>query len=261
MWEKEFKAQDYGRLIHKHRELPIYVTDEFNFYRCVEFNDAFYGKTVSELHAGNLRYSQGRYAALFPGQKLSYWANNVETAKAEIRRHGAQNDILTFWAYDDATSTFPTIEPQEPLIIVDGRKCGIQPLIDKIDEGKSASQKEMELLQAILGYHPDCLVYDSHAIQGGENYIFFEKGFKKLALRQVRLYLGSKKGRKNAIYCADGTDYTPFVEEYGKYFAPIAKVKMDTSYLQTDEYKQRETVLEESHRRIWEFYNRSKKKK
>ena len=35
-WEKTFKSQDYGRPIYKHMDLPVYITDEFDFYRCVE---------------------------------------------------------------------------------------------------------------------------------------------------------------------------------------------------------------------------------
>ena len=261
MWEREFKAQDWGRIIHKHSKLPIYVTDEFNFFRCVEFNDSFYEKTVSELHSGNLRSCTGRYSSLFPGQKISYWANSIETAKAEIKRHGAKNDYLTFWAYDDATSTFPTLEPQEPLVIVDGRKCGIQELIDRVDSGKLITQEETDYLSNIFKFPIDCLVYDSHAIYGGENYIFFEKGFRKLALRQVRLYLGTKNDNRNTIVCAGGSDYTPYIKDYGCYFAPIAKVKMDDNYLQSKEYIQREIVLEESRRKIREFYDRRSKKK
>ena len=54
-WEKTFKSQDYGRPIYKHINLPVYITDEFDFYRCVEFNSSFYGKTASTLFNGNLR--------------------------------------------------------------------------------------------------------------------------------------------------------------------------------------------------------------
>ena len=62
-----FSNQDFGRTIWKHKQLPVYVTDEFDFYRCICFNDSFYGKTVSELHEGNLRNatSENRYSKLF----------------------------------------------------------------------------------------------------------------------------------------------------------------------------------------------------
>ena len=43
-WERAFISQDYGRPIYKHKDLPVYITDEFDFYRCVEFNNEFYGK-------------------------------------------------------------------------------------------------------------------------------------------------------------------------------------------------------------------------
>ena len=132
-WGREFISQSYGRPTYKHKELPVYITDEFNFFRCVEFNDEFYGKTASALFNGNLRTCSGRYAKLFPNQKLSYWANSPTTARAEIKKHGAGKNILTFWAYDDRTSTFPILQNEEPLIIIDGRKTGVQELIDLFD--------------------------------------------------------------------------------------------------------------------------------
>ena len=167
-WEKTFKSQDYGRPIYKHINLPVYITDEFDFYRCVEFNSSFYGKTASTLFNGNLRICSGRYSKLFPNQKLSYWADSPATARAEIKKHGAGNNILTFWAYDDATSTFPTFPNQEPLIIIDGRKCGVQELIDKADSGIPLSKDEQRDMKELLAQEPDCLVYDSHARQSGE---------------------------------------------------------------------------------------------
>lgn len=63
------------------------------------------GKTVSELHRGNLRVSRkdNRYSNIFPGQKLSYWADSPQTARAEVKKWEAGNDLLTFWAYDDGS--------------------------------------------------------------------------------------------------------------------------------------------------------------
>lgn len=51
----------------KHNKYPVYETSEFTFFRCLAFEDKYYGHTVSELHAGNLRESDGRYSSLFPG--------------------------------------------------------------------------------------------------------------------------------------------------------------------------------------------------
>lgn len=103
-----FQNQDYGVTVLKHRVLPIYKTYEFNFYRCLTFNEKFYGKTVSELHKGNLRPNtpDNRYSKLFPDKKISYWADSPITARAETKYHNRSNDLLTFWAYDDLTSTF-----------------------------------------------------------------------------------------------------------------------------------------------------------
>ncbi len=246
-YERAFISQDYGRPTYKHKDLPLYITDEFNFYRCVEFNPDFYGKTASILFNGNLRTCSGRYSKLFPNQKLSYWADSPMTARAEIKKHGASNDILTFWAYDDGTSTFPTLPDQSPLIIIDGRKCGVQELIDKADDDVPLTGAEQKYMELILAETPDCLVFDSHARTGGENFIFFEKGFRKLALREVRLRFGKGSGGShNQIVCANSSDYIPLIEHYGEYFEPKARTKMDKAYLKTDEYLTRKQIYDES---------------
>lgn len=252
-WDRTFISQDYGRSIYKHNDLPVYITDEFNFYRCVEFNDNFYGKTASVLFNGNLRMSSGRYSKLFPNQKLSYWANSPATARKEIKDHGAGNNILTFWAYDDGTSTFPTLQYQEPLIIIDGRKNGAQEIIDKVDNDIPLSEAELKYMVDLLALKPDCLAYDSHAKKGGENFIFFEKGFKKLSLRELSLRFGKKDGgNHNLICCATSSDYSPCIESYGRYFMPKAKIAMDQEYLNSVEYLSRQQILEESYRKIRE---------
>lgn len=246
-WHKEFISQSYNHPIYKLRELPVYITKEFNFYRCVEFKEDFYGKTASYLFNGNLRECTGRYSKLFPNQKLSYWADSADTARAEIKKHGAGNNILTFWAYDDGTSTFPTLSYQEPLVIIDGRKCGIQGLIDKADNNIQLTEKEKEYLKSLINLNPDCLVFDSHAKKDGENFLFFEKGFRKLSLRQLRLRFGRKDGgNHNHIVCAHTCDYSPSIESYGECFMPKAKIIMDQSYLLSNEYLSRKQILNES---------------
>lgn len=240
-----FKSNSFGRPAYKHKELPVFMTDEFRFFRCVEFKDNFYGKTISELHKGNLRKSSGRYSALFEGQKISYWADSPRTARAEVKNHGVGKNIITFWAYDDVSSTFPTIIDEEKLIIIDGRKCGIQELIDKVDSGENLSEEERNIVKKIMEENPDCLVYDSRACLGGENYIFFEKGFRKLAIRNVKLYMGERSGKNTArIICADTSDYIPNLEAYGLYFKPIARTEMDYGYLLSEEYKTRKYNIE-----------------
>ncbi|MCI8934981.1 MAG: hypothetical protein HFE80_10785 [Clostridiaceae bacterium] len=251
--DRVFISQNYGRLIYKHRELPVYITDEFDFYRCVEFKDEFYGRTASCLFNGNLRECTGRYSKLFPNQKISYWADSPDTARAEIKKHGAGSDILTFWAYDDGSSTFPTLKDCEPLIIIDGRKCGIQDLIDKVDNDIQLTKTEHEIMRYILDQNPDCLAFDSHAQRGGENFIFFEKGFRKLALRQLKIRLGRKNGGiHNQIICADTSDYSPCIEAYGNYFMPKAKIVMNQAYLESSEYLFRKQILKESYQKICE---------
>lgn len=158
-WSREFISQNYDRPIFKLKDLPVYETDEFDFYRCVEFKDDFYGETASSLFNGNLRECTGRYSKLFPNQKLSYWADSAATARAEIKKHGAGNNILTFWAYDDGTSTFPTLPDQSPLVIIDGRKCGVQGLIDKADKDEPLTDSEKIYLESLIAEKPDCLAF------------------------------------------------------------------------------------------------------
>ncbi len=252
-WERAFISQDYGRPTYKLKNLPVYITDEFDFYRCVEFNNEFYGKTASTLFNGNLRECTGRFSKLFPNQKLSYWADSPMTARAEIKKHGAGNNILTFWAYDDGTSTFPTLQNQEPLIIVDGRKCGAQDLLNKADNSMQLTKTEQDYMASLLAQEPDCLVFDSHAKKGGENFIFFEKGFQKLSLRQLRLRFGKRDGgNHNRIVSADTCDYSPYIEAYGQYFMPKAKVAMNQEYLESNEYILRKQILKESYHKMWE---------
>lgn len=256
-----FPNQDLGRTIWKHKELPIYVTDEFNFYRCICFNDSFYGKTVSELHKGNLRNatSENRYSKLFPDEKISYWADSPQTARAEVKYHNHTNNLLLFWAYDDATSTFPTITNEEPLIIIDGREIEFHLILEKIEEGKTLTIDEERTVELIKKENPDCLAYTSLRNKCGVNFLFFEKGFKKLSIRQVRLRLGNFKGKNsNRIVCADTSDYSPFLKGYGKYFLPLARVGMDIKYAESKEYKKRLEVYEKSLNNIREFYDRNK---
>lgn len=203
-----------------------------------------YGKTVSELHAGNLRLpSGGRYSSVFGNQRLSYWSSSAETAKAEIRKHGASSDVILFKAYDDATSTWPTLMDQEPLVLVDARDFEIQAIIDKVDNAAPLNKTELELLRMIKAQDPDCLVYKSHARAGGENYLFYEKGFNKLALREVRLSLNGGRNR-NSVACAVSSDYLPVLEAYGCYFSPIARIGKDLTYPESSEYRMRKQYME-----------------
>lgn len=248
-----FNNLAYSSQVLRHNKLPIYITYEFNFYRCVRFQDSFYGKTLSELHSGNLRVNQrdGRHSKLFSGERISYWADSLETAQAEVKKHGSGNNLLTFWAYDDATSTFPTTSNSEPLIIIDGIQLGFINILDKIENNEEISAKEKRIIEEISAERPDCLAYNSHAKSDSVNFLFFEKGFRKLALREVRLRLGDKKGKNsNRIVCARTTDYSPIVENYGCYFESLAKVGMNSGYEQSDEYKQRKKVYEDSLKKV-----------
>lgn len=248
-----FPNHSYSSLVEYHKRLPIVRTDEFDFFRCVAFDDSFYGKTVSELHNGNLREqkSDNRYSELFPYKKVSYWADSPETARAELKAHIHTNNLLTFWAYDDATSTFPTLPVDEPLVIIDGREFGFHEILYKFDHDAGLSNEELKLIYGILGAHPDCLAYTSTRHRGGVNFMFFEKGFRKLAVRQVRLRLGDNRYPLVArIDCATGCDYAPFLDGYGEFFAPKARIGFNRRYLQSREYNMRCRILDESRERF-----------
>lgn len=237
MWTREFESQAYGGYAHRYERLHLIDADEFIFYCFVNFDERMYGKTVSELHAGNLRTpsSDSRYAKLFPNQRLSYWSGSCQTALEETLKHGGTQDHLIFKAYDDGSSTFPT-GPYKPLKIIDGRDMGIGEIIREFEKTQELPDADALLMQIIMAEQPDALAYNS-VIDRGENFIFFESGFDKLSLREVDLYLG---GRKRAdVVCACGSDYSPSCEAYGYSFERIARTKMYEDYLKTVEYKRR----------------------
>lgn len=254
-----FKNHAFCSEILKHKDLPIYKTYEFDFFRCVNVNDWVYGRTVSELHKGNLRENNNndnRHSKLFPNKKISYWADSKETALAEIKKHGSNKNHLSFWAYDDVSSTFPMLGIDEPLIIIDGRDIGFTAILHKIEENIPLSKKENDIVKQIDLENPDCLAYNSHAHPKGTNFLFFEKGFNKLALREVKLYFGENKSKNtNRICCAISSDYSPIIENYGYYFEPIAKTERDLSYELTEEHQHRSKNLELSYTTIRNFHN------
>lgn len=240
---KLFPNQGFGTSVKKHTELPLLSTYEFDFFRIIGFNDSFYGKTISELHAGNLRVSRkdNRYSSLFPGQKLSYWSDSIETAKTEYFHWNKNKNILTFMAYDDDSSFIPTVYPAQHLKIVDGFQLNFNKLLHKIEGNENLSSSEKDLIDTIAAHEPDCLAYQSERNPEGVNYLFFEHGFKKLSLKRVELYLGERKSRnRNGISCAITCDYTPCLENYGYKFMPIAKLVYDKEYEKSDEFILRE---------------------
>lgn len=241
-----FPNQGFGTPVKKHTDLPLLSTYEFDFFRIIGFSDNFYGKTVSELHAGNLRVSRtdNRYSSIFPGQKLSYWADSIKTAKAEYFHWNKNKNILTFWAYDDGSSFVPTVYPAQNLIIIDGFQLEFNRLLQKIEHNEKLSISEKDLINAIAAFEPDCLAYQSERNPDGVNYLFFEHGFKKLSLKRVSLNLNGLKGRNsNEIECAVSCDYTPILKSYGEMFLPIARIGKDDNYTQSAEYALRLDVL------------------
>lgn len=247
--------------ILKHRELPLLRSGEFDFYRCVQFNPCLYGKTVSELHAGNLRLSRSdnRYSNLFPGQKLSYWANSSNTAISEAKKWGANRDFLLFEAYDDGRSYIPTIYPSMELQIIDGTQIEFNKILKKLEKHDNLTKSDRELIDAIAYQEPDCLAYESEVCEDGINYLFFEHGFKKLSIKEVFLNLGERKYRnKNRIVCANSSDFLPCVSSYGKMFLPIAKIGKNPEYINSDEYQLRmQVILDKIDRFVGEYHDKT----
>ncbi len=241
-----FNNHSYTAQVFRHKKLPIYATYEFDFYRCVRFEDTLYQKTVSELHGGNLRLNlgDGRYSKLFPDERISYWADSIETARAEVKKHNSGNNLLTFWAYDDASSSFPTTKNNEPLIIINGLEFEFEEILSKIENNIDLSGVDKRIIERIKYEKPDCLAYRSKIKDNSVNFLFFEKGFNKLALREVKLRLGDKKGKNSScIVCANTSDYSPILKSYGFYFSPLARISSNSQYVQSNEYQQRKRAL------------------
>lgn len=243
----------------KHNSLPILAQTEFDFCRYVTFTDDMYGKTVSELHRGNLRTvnDTNRYADLFGGNKVSYWAATRQIASREWRKHNPnKTNHLVFYAYDDMSSTFPTIRCEEPLIIIDGIKLGFEKILEKYDRKEPLTEQDKLLIEEIKSVNPDCLAYKPHTSKENPpewlpvtyepNFMFFEKGFKKLSLKKVELRLNHHRNR-NDIFCITDSDYNPDEEAYGKCFLPAARVGIDMDYLKSEEYLSRKDTCEQ----IW----------
>lgn len=127
--------------------------------------------------------------------------------------------------------------------------------MSKIENDSKLIFDEQRMIEKISEEKPDCLAYRSHAKKNGINFLFFEKGFAKLSLREVRLRLGDKQGKNNNnIVCAVTSDYSPVVENYGCYFEPLTRLKMSEEYLKSNEYISRNREYENSLERIREFY-------
>lgn len=250
----KFPNQEIGASIQKHDKLPIFQANSFDFFRCIPFNESFYGKSVIELHNGNLRIKKTghRYSNLFPGQRLSYWSDSPQTARAEVKHWGANNNLITFWAYDDGSSSVPTVYPPEPLYIIDGREIEFNKILIKQNNDEKLSLKEQHFIDLIAYEKPDCLAYESEQRKGGMNYLFFEQGFKKLSLRQVILRLGSEPCKNyNKVICATGSDYFPDLKGYCATFVPKAKIKYSDNAANSDDIRLKlEVVLDWAKRKL-----------
>lgn len=52
------------------------------------------------------------------------------------------------------------------------------------------------------------------------------------------------------VTCVIASDFRPVLEGYGYYFSPIARVKYDDKYIESDEYILRKQVEEYSYEKI-----------
>lgn len=85
-------------------------------------------------------------------------------------------------------------------------------------------------------------------VEGGVNYLFFEKGFHKLSLREAGIKLESCN--KNKIYCANTSDYMPIIDSYGYCFEYKAKIGKVESYFESDDYLEKKRVFDISLNKI-----------
>lgn len=238
MWNRLFDSQAYNQIIYKHRKFPIYITKEFDFFRCVPFDENMYGVPAYNLFINNLRKSDGRYSKLFGDSKVSYWCNSPDVARAEVRKHKDAKDTLMFWAYDDFSSFVPCREDSDFLHILDARSTDIANLIEKIDKNEQVSEKERNFFKELMKEEIDAIAYQSKAVDKGENFIFNERGFAKLALKWIRLRFSKLNGgSSNRIWIVCNGDYNPYVEAYAEFFAPKCCIKKDKKFLETEEFK------------------------
>lgn len=126
--------------------------------------------------------NKGRYSRLFQNESISYWADRKDTALAEIKRHYGNKNYLTFWAYDDVSSTFPILGDSEGLVIIEGRDFNFHKIFLRIGNDKELSIEEIKIVELIKKEKLDCLVFKSVADKKRVNFLFFEKGFRNLLL-------------------------------------------------------------------------------
>ncbi len=235
----------HGNIIGIHKKYPILDIAEVTFFRCVPFSDKFYGKTISELHAGNLRLANdsNRYAKLFSDMKLSYWSSNKDCARKEIKKHGASNNIITFEAYDDASAFIPTTNFDYGLYVINGTDLGFRDILNKTDDNIELTDVEKQLIQNILRENPDGIAYPAKTDKQCMNIIFFESGFRKLSLRNVWVRLGDVGNNSQWVPCSFSCDYNAEPKNYGYYFEPILCKGFDEKYLSSDEYLYRKQMM------------------
>ena len=164
-------------------QLPIIYKDNIEVVRCVATGEWMFGKNTFELHSGNLRIGKktNRYAKLFPFLYVSYWADSIDTARAEMMYHYGDTDFVSFHA------SYHCQDASEHLRIVDGTEINFHKIIEKDELGISLEASEKELIQIIADTQPDCLLYQSKRNIDGTNYLFFENGFRKLCCNEINL--------------------------------------------------------------------------
>lgn len=235
-------TNDY-RIVRRHNQLPIYMIGDGTFFKCREFSHSSYGKTISMLHAENLKNmdNENPLTQLFPGEKLSYWSSKKKCAREKNKAQASSNSVITFEAYDDASAFCPTTDYDYGLYVVDGNDPMIYKILDKTNKKIGLNEDEKELMKTILDTKPDGIAYSSE-LNMNTDFIFFERGFDKLSLKTVHIRIDRNNAKE--IYCAISSDYNADCKSYGYYFEPVLRKKYDASYEQSEEYLRRKSTFD-----------------
>src|SRR5699024_1683627 len=138
-----------------------------------------------------------------------------------------------------ATSTFPTLNTDYDLTIIDGIELNFHQILYKIENDKLLNASERKLIKQIELEESDCLAYKSVACttENRTNFLFFENGFKKLAVKEVRIHMGNRSKNDDVrIHCTVLSDYSPLINNYGCYFDNELSIMYNPKYAESEEY-------------------------
>lgn len=251
---------------------PIFESLEWDFYRCVDIGDLFnsflYNKSIWRLFRDNLRLNNqdntGRYSHLFEQDKISYWARSLDVARKEMKKHNNNSkNYIIFHAYDDTSSNSPKVKNSNTLKLIDGSDSNMSKILKKWDNKIELNNNEKKLIHRIITKDPDGLVYESIIAKDRReqeekrlkltqynsiipeknlNFIFFERGFNKLLLKDIKLYIGDGNNKKE-VQLAYGSDYIPLLKNYRLCFKYKAKLKEITNFEDSEDFIEMLNIL------------------